>query len=121
MAYVYSILWGAPYVCLAVSLGFLLRRGVYRQLPLFCAYTGFLVVQFIVLFLVSLIATRISASPLRFYRSFATADLAISLTLEFLAIFELTKELTLPSELVGKLVPIFRWVAAVLLLIAAFL
>src|SRR5215471_15103504 len=98
MAYVFAILWAAPNVCLAVMIVFLLRRGVHRQLPFFCAYTGFLVIEFIVLFLASLIAARISSSPVRFYRSLATASLAIAVTLEFLAIFELTKELTLPRE-----------------------
>ena len=55
------------------------------------------------------------------YRPFATAGLTITTTLEFLALFELTKELTLPPELVRKVVPVFRWVAAVLLLSAAFM
>jgi hypothetical protein len=100
---------------------FLLKRGVHRQLPLFCAYTGWLMVEYLVLMLVSFLAPKVSSSPLRFYRSFAIAGMVLSLTLEFLAIFELTKELTLPSELVGKLVPIFRWVAAALVLSAALL
>jgi hypothetical protein len=121
MATVYYILWAAPHVCLGVSIPFLFRRGVHRRLPVFCAYAGFLVVEFIVLMSVDFVAPRVSSSPLRFYRSFATACLGISVTLEFLAIFELTKELTLPRELVRKLVPIFRWVAAVLLLSAALL
>ena len=121
MAYVFYILWGAPPVCLAVIFLLMVRRGVHRQLPLFCAYCGFQVVEFVVLLLVSFIALKVSPSPLRFYRSFATASLVISVTLEFLALFELTKELTLPPELIRKLVPIFRWVTAVLVLSAAFL
>lgn len=121
MVYLFYILWSAPHICLAVILLLLLRRGIHRQLPLFCAYIGFQVGEFLVMFLVNFIAARISSSPLRFYRSLATASLAISVTLEFLALFELTKELTLPRELVGKLVPIFRWIAAVLVLSAAIL
>jgi len=117
MVYVFYILWAAPPVCLAVSIPFLLRRGVHRQLPFFCAYAGYLVIEFVVLFLVSFLSPR-SHSPALFYRSFATASLVISITLEFLAIFELLKELTLPRELVDKLVPVFRWVAALLLLSA---
>ena len=119
MTYVFYILWTAPHICLGVSIVFLFRRGVHRQLPLFCAYSGLLVVEYLVLMLVDFLAPRVSSSPLRFYRSFAIACMAMSLTLEFLAIFELTKELALPRELVGKLVPIFRWVAAALLLSAA--
>lgn len=121
MAYLFYILWTAPHICLGVSMVFLLKRGVHRQLPLFCAYTGWLMVEYLVLMLVSFLAPKVSSSPLRFYRSFAIAGMVLSLTLEFLAIFELTKELTLPSELVGKLVPIFRWVAAALVLSAALL
>ena len=121
MAYFFYILWTAPHICLGVSIVFLLRRGLQRQLPLFCAYTGLVVVEYLVLMFVSFLAPRVSSSPLRLYRSFAIAFLAMSLTLEFLAIFELTKELTLPRELVGKLVPIFRWAAAALLLSAALL
>jgi len=118
----FGILWAAPNVCLAVSIVFLLRRGVHRRLPWFCAYAGYLVIEFVVLFLLSFLALKISPSdPVRFYRPFATVSMAISLTLEFLAIFELTKEFTLPRELIGKLVPIFRWVAAALVLSAAVL
>ena len=116
----YYILWGIPPLCLAVSSLFLLRRGVHRQLPFFCVYIGWEVVDFILLSFVSLISLRWS-SPLQIYRPFAMAGEVISTTLEFLALFELTKELTLPAELVRKVVPIFRWVAAVLVLSAAFL
>jgi hypothetical protein len=121
MASLYYILWTAPHICLGVSIFFLLKRGVHRQLPLFCAYTGCLMLEYIVLMVVGFLAPRVSSSPLRFYRSFAIACMVLSFTLEFLAIFELTKELTLPRELVGKLVPIFRWAAAALVLSAALL
>jgi hypothetical protein len=118
MDYVFYILWAAPPVCLAVTIPLLLRRGVHRRLPFFCAYAGYLVVEFTVLFLVNFLAPR-SRSPALFYRSFATVSLAISIALEFLVIFELLKELTLPHELAGKLGPVFRWVAALLVLSAA--
>jgi hypothetical protein len=120
MASFYYILWGTPPLCLAIGSLFLFRRGVHRELPLFCVYIGWQIVDFIVLSFVSVIATKTS-SPTEFYRSFAMAGLVISTTLEFLALFELTKEITLPPELVRKVVPIFRWVAAVLVLSAAFL
>lgn len=121
MFYVYYILWTAPHFCMAVSFLLLLRRGVHRHLPLFCIYAAFQVIEYVVLVLLSFIAPKTSTSPLHLYRCFLTASTVISITLEFLALFELTKELTLPPELVRKIVPVFRWVAAALVLSAAVL
>jgi hypothetical protein len=82
-------LWIAPHILLGVVLICLLRRGLHRQLPIFLSYVVFELVQFIVLFTISL------HSPFRadIYRWTLVVGEGVSSILELGVIYELANEL----------------------------
>jgi hypothetical protein len=106
--------WIAPHLFLGVLVAGFLRRGLRKQLPIFFAYMVFTLINFLVLFGVSLVM------PLNSYRWVLLWGMAVSSLLQFAVIYELASELILSrSPLAVPLRNLLRGVSAVLLLVAA--
>jgi hypothetical protein len=113
--YLRNYLQIAPHVLQAILLVLLLRRAFYRQFPLFVTYTGFEVLQFVVL-----LAMRYSSSVSggEYYYAFAAGSIGSSI-LRFGVIYEVLAHLfrNYPT-LAGLGTSLFRWTAMLLLLLA---
>ena len=110
-------LWIAPHVLLVVVLFLTIRRKVYQQFPMFLLYTGFELLQFVVLFALHFKLGTLIAEQ---YRSAFSIGAAISIALRFAVIFNICVHLLrdYPGlNDVGR--SLFRWATVVLLLIAA--
>lgn len=107
------VLWAAPF-CLQILLaGFMLRRKLYREYPIFLAYTVSHVVRLVVLFCVYHQGNREA------YRYTYLCAEALDAGLSFAVIYELYRHLLRAYGGVQKLAGIvFRWAAVVLLAVA---
>jgi hypothetical protein len=109
-------LWIAPHVLLGIFLIFLLRRKLQRELPIFTTYVVFELIQFLVLFTLSLH----SPFPNAIYKWTLVVGAGIGSILGLGVIYELASELLLSrSPLKPVLRPILQLILAVLLLGAA--
>ena len=109
-------LWIAPHALLAVFLVCLFRRRWQRQLPVFTSFVVFKLIQFAVLFAISLHSPF--SAPM--YRWALVFGAAISSILELAVIYELANELLLShSSRASVLRPALRGLLAVFLLGAA--
>jgi hypothetical protein len=109
-------LWTAPHILLGVFLICLLGRGLQRQLPIFAVYVVFELVQFIVLFTISLHSPFQVAT----YKWALVIGDGINSVLELAIIYELANELLISrSRLASVLRPALQAVLAVLVLGAA--
>lgn len=106
-------LWVVPHLLLAGVLVLLVRRGLYKQFPIFFAYIACEILQFLVLFT---IAEAPSTSGLQYGIAYCFG-LALSTALQFGIIYEICSHLFRNYSVLshfGK--PLFRWITVVLLL-----
>jgi hypothetical protein len=116
MLYASYYLWIAPHILLVIFLICLLRRKLQRQLPIFVVYVVFELVQFIVLFTISLH----TPFPDAIYKWTLVVGEGIGSILELGVIYELANKLLLSrSNLRSTLRPALQGVLALLLLGAA--
>jgi hypothetical protein len=109
-------LWIAPHILLGIFLICLLGRRLQRQLPIFVGYVVFELVQFTVLFTISLH----SPFPIAIYKWTLVVGEGIGSILELGVIYELANELLLSRSTVGSMLrPALQIVLALLLLGAA--
>jgi len=109
-------LWIAPHILLGIYLICLLRRRLYRQLPIFISYVVFELIQFLVLFTIFLY----SPFPAAIYKWTLVVGAGISSILELGVIYELANELLLSRSSLGPVLrPALRVILALLLLGAA--
>jgi hypothetical protein len=101
MVFASYYLWIAPHILLGIFLIFLLRRGLHRQLPIFAGYVVFELLQFIVLFTISL---HSPFSPATYKWSLIVGE-GISSILELGVIYELAGKLLLSRS---TLSPVLR-------------
>jgi hypothetical protein len=103
-----------PHLLLVVVLVALLRRGVYRQFPIFCAYIAFEITQFVVLFAM----LRSSKSGVAYGIGYSVG-LTLSTALRFGIIHEIYGHLLRNYAALHRFgTPLFRWITVGLLLIA---
>src|SRR6266851_1453442 len=118
MLFLRYYLWIAPHALLDLLLSWFLRRGLYRQSPIFGAFVIFELVKFLALFTISRV---LSPSATDVYRWIFVFGLGVSALLTLGVAYELANELLLShSSLAGVLRPLLRWGAAALILLAAF-
>jgi hypothetical protein len=109
----------APSVLLGCCAFFLWRQRLHRIYPVFGAYVGFQLLQFIVLFITDLLVLP-SITSLATYRWVLVVGTGIAAVLQVGVLYELTSELLLSrSWLANSLRPLLRWSLALALLIAA--
>jgi hypothetical protein len=84
-------LWIAPHILLGIVLIWVLRQGLQRQLPIFAGYVVFELLQFIVLFTISV---HSPFSPATYKWSLIVGE-GISSILELGVIYELSNKLLL--------------------------
>src|SRR5713101_2468653 len=109
--------WIAPHLLLSVVLIGLLRRRLQKELTVFFAYVVFELLRFLLLMVIDLFP---GFSRLQ-YRWVLVFGLGISTLLRFGVVYEMTLEvLRSLSTLAAVLLPLLRWTAAALLLLAAF-
>jgi len=109
-------LWIAPHLLLGIFLVFLLRRRLQRQLPIFTSYVVFELIQFLVLFTLSLH----SPFPDAIYQWALVVGAGIGSLLQLGVIYELANELLLSrSRLTSALRPVLQVILALLVLGAA--
>ena len=114
MLFLRYYLWIAPHVLLGFAAAGFLRRRLQRQMPIFFSYMVFSLVNFLTLYGVSLFSTSL------IYRWVLVWGMAVSSLLEFAVIYELANELILSRwSLAGPIRTLLRWVAAILVLLAA--
>jgi hypothetical protein len=112
-------LWIAPHVLLGICLFGILRRGHYRRLPWFLAYTAFLSIQFVVMLALALHIFR-SSSLLTPYRWALVIGDAIGAVLELALIYEIANALVVSRLSLRPVIrSVLRWTMASLLLFAA--
>jgi hypothetical protein len=78
-------LWVTPHALQGIILLVMMRRNLHRQFPMFFLYTAFEVLQFLVLFTISLSHFQFGAG----YRSVYSVGLALSTAVRFSVIYEL--------------------------------
>ncbi len=109
--------WIAPHLLLSVVLIGLLRRRLQKELTVFFAYVVFELLRFLLLMVIDLFP---GFSRLQ-YRWVLVFGLGINTLLRFGVVYEMTLEvLRSHSTLAAVLLPLLRWTAAALLLLAAF-
>lgn len=107
------VLWVAGPCLQAVMAGFMLKRRLYREHPLFLVYTLSHVVRFVVLF-----CLHHHAGGEAYRETYLVADV-LDAALAFAAIYEVFSKVFRPYEGIQKLTGIlFRWALIVLLLVA---
>jgi hypothetical protein len=112
---IWYYLWIAPYALQGVLLVVMVRRRIYRQFPVFFAYTAFEVCQFVVLFAMDRSAA-VSAEAYAYAFGWA---LAVSTALRFGILREILAHLFRDYAAFGKFGrPIFRSATVVLLFAA---
>jgi hypothetical protein len=113
--YLRTYLWTAPHLLQAILLVLLIRRGFYKQFPIFLSYIGFEVLQFVVLFV--MLRSR-SVSGGEYYYAFALGSVA-SASLRFGVIYEVFTHVFRNYPALGGVgSALFRWTAVLLLLLA---
>ncbi len=111
----YYYLWIAPHLLLIVIAAAMFRRGLHRKFLMFFLYTIFELCQFI--FLLYLASSQSLRGP-AYYRAFIFGS-ALSITLRFGIIYEIFTDLSSRYQTIKHVgARVFRWVAAVLLLVA---
>lgn len=107
------VLWIAPAALQVLIVSAMLKRRLVREFPIFFAYTTFHVVRAIALFLL-----RHQLASWDYFYSYWTAQAASSV-LGFAVIYEIFSHVFRSHEALRTLgFMLFRWVAAVLLLVA---
>src|SRR5437660_5272613 len=108
-------LWVAPHLLLGWFLIASLRRGLHRQLPIFFAFALFEMLQFLVLYSLSLV----SPLPRDVYYPILALGTGVRSLLQLTVIYELANELLLTqSSRASVLRPLLRWTVVVLVLAA---
>jgi hypothetical protein len=108
-------LWIAPHVLQGVILIVMVRRGLYRQFPMFLLYIGFEIWQFGVLLTTSLSSLHFGGGYFHLY----SVGLVLSAAIRFAVIRELFGQLLAPyPALTGPGRSLLRGVTTVLLLVA---
>jgi hypothetical protein len=116
MLFLRYYLWIAPHLLSGLLLILCVRRKLHTQLPIFFSYVAFELAQFITLFTMS----RIRPFPFVGYRWALVSGLTISTCLQLGIIYELSNELFFSrSPLNGIMHSLLRWIAALLVLVAA--
>jgi hypothetical protein len=109
---IWYYLWIVPHLLLAVVLGALIWRKLYRQFPIFSAYLAFELVQFLVLFTMAKLQ---SVTNLQYALAYSVG-LALSIALRFGVIYEISAHLFRNYGVLGRFgKPLFRWIATALL------
>jgi hypothetical protein len=113
-------LWIAPHLLVGVVVWIFLRRGLHKQSPVFFAYVLCELVQFVMLFALSLYGIWHPGSNLNLYRWILVWSSGVLALLSFGVIYELVNHLILSRSALGKtLRPLMRWSAALLFLLTA--
>jgi hypothetical protein len=108
-------LWVAPHLLLGWFLIASPRRGLHRQLPIFFVSALFEMLQFLVLYSLSLV----SPLPRDVYYPALTLGTGIGACLELAVIYELANELLLTQSSRARVLrPLLRWALVVLVLAA---
>jgi len=114
LAWLWYYLWIAPYVLQVVLFGGMVRRRLYRDFPVFFAYTGWEPLAFVVLFS---LARRPATTPTLYFTVYCVF-LAISTTLRFGILHEIFASVLKDYATLRRLKsPVFRWGTMVLLLV----
>ena len=117
MVFVRYYLWIAPHVVLAIVLFASLKKRLHKELPVFCTFTVFETLRFVLLFTVS---RFITASSIGVYLWFLTCTAAIGIPLQLAVIYELAHNLIFSRTSVERILrPVFTWTVAGLVLFAA--
>ena len=110
-------LWIAPHVLLGFVLLASLRKRLYKELPVFCTFTIFETLRFVLLLTVSRL---IPASSISVYLWFLTCTAAIEVPLQLAVIYELAHNLIFSRTSLERLLrPAFTWTVTGLVLLAA--
>lgn len=113
-----TVLWTAPHLLVLVCLLGLLRRARYWLFPMFSVYLLLEEVQFLFLFVVSLLIPRIS-SALSIYQWGVTLNVAVNSCIQIAVLYEVASDLILPrSSVAATFRPLMRWAAGVLVLVS---
>ncbi len=107
--------WIGPHILLGIVLGGLIRRNLYKQVPIFCGYAIFELVRFLLLLTINL-SPSFSAIQ---YHWVLLLGLGVSTSLQFGVAYELAQILLVHFALASVLRYLLRWTAAGLLLTAA--
>lgn len=106
-----------PHVLQGFVLLILLRKRLHQQLPLFCVFTVFEILRFVLLFTVSRLVTD---STIGVYLWFVTCTGAIDAALQLAVLYELTQTLIFSRTSLGSMLRrVFMWTSAGLVLAAA--
>jgi len=117
MSFLRYYLWVAPHVVLGFVLLTSLQKRLHKELPVFCVFTVFEILRFVLLFAVSRLVTD---SSIGVYLWFLTSTAAIDAALQLAVVYELTQKLIFSrTSLGGTLRPVFMWTVAGLVLLAA--
>ena len=117
MIFLRDYLWIMPHVVQVFVLLIFLKKRLHKQLPLFCVFTVFEILRFVLLFTVSRFVTD---SSIDVYLWFLTCTEAIDAALQLAVLYELTQNLIFSrTSLGGMLRRVFMWTAAGLVLVAA--
>jgi len=108
-------LWISPKVLLIVLLCVMIRRGLHRQFPMFCAYAALQVVQSAILFLIS---SRFGFSGPEYHQAYSMT-VAASAALRFAVIYELFNDFFRSYPLLVKPGRILLRGGTIVLLLAA--
>jgi hypothetical protein len=120
MVFLQYYLWIAPHILLGICLWLFLRQGLGKKFPIFATYMVAESVDFLALFLVTLLWREDPAYALNVYRWIMVWGLGIISLLSFGVIYELVKQVILSGSTLAKtLESVIRWSAAVLLLLTA--
>ncbi len=112
--------WIAPHLLLGVFLSIFVRRGLYRQSPVFFAYVVCELAQFTVSITLSLYGIWQPGHHLNLYRWILVWTSGVLSLLSFGVVYELVNQIILSRSSLGKtLRPVMRWSAAILLLLTA--
>jgi hypothetical protein len=113
LAYVWYYFWIAPHVLLSLIAVLLFRRGLHRQFPAFFGYCVWESIFFVILFASAHISHSSST-----YQLFLRTSMAGSICLRFGILYEIFATLLRPYPSISTLSKsLFRWAAAVLILI----
>jgi hypothetical protein len=117
MLFLRYYLWIFPHLLLGFVLLASYKKRMHQELPVFCIFTVFGMLRFILLFTVSRLVVE---SSVGIYLWLLTCTVVIDAALQLAVIYELARNLIFSRSSLGRtLRPVFTWTLAGLVLLAA--